>query len=329
MISDGMHSAQFMGLINALRTGDPVVDMVLAFVLPLLVQKVVVYLPAELKKIFRHLFGKIKVRDQQFNRSIIYRSTQQGGCNVDSDGDTFNMYLMRAIHLYVHRHCKLEELEDAHLDLTLLDTSNVSSRNGRLQMNNSHNNGSPNSTVDMLQMCSMVEKPLENKWLVVGNYDGGDVEIMICDSVVSGGKKNEQGGSEGGAGGGPGGGESKSSTRSLEVKLKSSKSVDSIRAFVKCTFDWYMDEIRKLENKDRFMLDVQPMIQTRSGGVPQYIAYKLGDEKTFATLFNRKAHDLLRIVDQFENKTGKYAIKGYPYKLGLLLSGIPGTGKTR
>jgi len=32
-------------------------------------------------------------------------------------------------------------------------------------------------------------------------------------------------------------------------------------------------------------------------------------------------------VDQFEKKEGKYAIKGYPHKLGLLLSGIPGTGK--
>ena len=27
-------------------------------------------------------------------------------------------------------------------------------------------------------------------------------------------------------------------------------------------------------------------------------------------------------------KIGKYAIKGYPHKLGLLLHGPPGTGKT-
>src|SRR5690349_13652291 len=38
--------------------------------------------------------------------------------------------------------------------------------------------------------------------------------------------------------------------------------------------------------------------------------------------------ELLQIVDHFMNKTSKYAIKGYPHKLGLLLYGPPGTGKT-
>ena len=28
------------------------------------------------------------------------------------------------------------------------------------------------------------------------------------------------------------------------------------------------------------------------------------------------------------NKSGKYAVQGYPHKLGLLLHGPPGTGKT-
>lgn len=76
------------------------------------------------------------------------------------------------------------------------------------------------------------------------------------------------------------------------------------------------------------MLDTQPMGYPRNGSTPQYVAYKLGDEKTFETLFNRKCHELLRVVDHFEKKTGKYAIKGYPHKLGLLLTGVPGTGKT-
>ena len=35
-----------------------------------------------------------------------------------------------------------------------------------------------------------------------------------------------------------------------------------------------------------------------------------------------------RQVDQFLNKTGKFAIPGYPQKLGFLLWGPPGTGKT-
>merc|ERR1712066_557844 len=37
---------------------------------------------------------------------------------------------------------------------------------------------------------------------------------------------------------------------------------------------------------------------------------------------------LLKIVNDFAAKTGKYSIPGYPHKLGLLLHGPPGTGKT-
>ena len=56
--------------------------------------------------------------------------------------------------------------------------------------------------------------------------------------------------------------------------------------------------------------------------------YKLSDEKTFDTLFFREKAKVLRTLDDFENKTGKYQIAGFPHKLGLLLWGPPGTGKT-
>jgi chaperone BCS1 len=54
----------------------------------------------------------------------------------------------------------------------------------------------------------------------------------------------------------------------------------------------------------------------------------LSDEKTFESLFFQEKEKMLKIVDNFTNKTGKYAIQGYPNKLGLLLYGPPGTGKT-
>ncbi len=54
----------------------------------------------------------------------------------------------------------------------------------------------------------------------------------------------------------------------------------------------------------------------------------MSDDKTFASFFHPEKAALLRLVDQFETKTGKFAIEGYPRKLGLLLYGPPGTGKT-
>jgi hypothetical protein len=56
--------------------------------------------------------------------------------------------------------------------------------------------------------------------------------------------------------------------------------------------------------------------------------YLLPSEKTFSSLFFPDKPRLLQLIDNFEHKTGKYAIPGYPQKLVLLLYGPPGTGKT-
>lgn len=61
---------------------------------------------------------------------------------------------------------------------------------------------------------------------------------------------------------------------------------------------------------------------------PLYKRYKLSDEKSFETLFFKEKETLLKLVSHFMAKTGKYAIRGFPHKLGLLLHGPPGTGKT-
>ena len=61
---------------------------------------------------------------------------------------------------------------------------------------------------------------------------------------------------------------------------------------------------------------------------PHYSRYRLGDEKTFDSLFSQQTESLLKIVDDFQQRKGKFGIPGFPYKLGLLLYGPPGTGKT-
>jgi chaperone BCS1 len=50
----------------------------------------------------------------------------------------------------------------------------------------------------------------------------------------------------------------------------------------------------------------------------------LSDKKTFESLFFQEKERLLEIVDHFVDKSGKYAVKGYPHELGLLLHGPPG-----
>ncbi|KAE9337072.1 hypothetical protein PR003_g12182, partial [Phytophthora rubi] len=59
-----------------------------------------------------------------------------------------------------------------------------------------------------------------------------------------------------------------------------------------------------------------------------YKRYALGEEKTFDNLFFEEKQQVLQLLGNFESRTGKFAIKGFPYKLDLLLHGPPGTGKT-
>jgi len=234
-----MHSAQFMGLINAVRTGDPVVDTLLAFLLPFLVQQVIIHVPINLKKLLKHLFGQKEASVKYFTRNIIHRTTMNAssGLRMALDEDSHNMYLLRAVQLYINNQCQLLRLEDAHLGLTMLDPSD--DQNGRLRHPNNHN-GTSASTVDKLSMCSFVEKPPENIWLDVGKHDGGTVEIMICDSESShGGREHDQQNKH------PGGqdnfnkeGGEKTSTRSLEIKLRSKKSVGSLHSFLRTALDW-------------------------------------------------------------------------------------------
>ncbi|CAD7700065.1 unnamed protein product [Ostreobium quekettii] len=59
-----------------------------------------------------------------------------------------------------------------------------------------------------------------------------------------------------------------------------------------------------------------------------YKRYLLSEEKTFDSFFHPEKEEFLRLVDHFVHKQGKFGIPGYPHKLGLLLHGPPGTGKT-
>ena len=56
------------------------------------------------------------------------------------------------------------------------------------------------------------------------------------------------------------------------------------------------------------------------------MAVQLSDAKTFDCYFHYGNAALLALVADFQAKRGKFAIQGYPDKLGLLLHGPPGTG---
>jgi len=133
---------------------------------------------------------------------------------------------------------------------------------------------------------------------------------------------------------------------SHRIRLRS-KSGEAIDHFVDVAYDWYVNELRRLEDNGRHLYEVKTTASSEmtrkgsgdgggdmgggdatNGNGIVYTRYRLSEEKTFHSLFFRQKESLLKLVHHFQERTGKYAIAGYPHKLGILLHGMPGTGKT-
>ncbi|EQC40290.1 hypothetical protein SDRG_02192 [Saprolegnia diclina VS20] len=134
----------------------------------------------------------------------------------------------------------------------------------------------------------------------------------------------------------------KESTITFKLRASGADAGGRIDSFVNTAFQAYQDAIvaKKLRDKTRYMYvasaGAPPPVATSSeddGGAstpsaPLFKRYALSDHKTFDNLFFETKTALLDLLDTFTTKSGKYAIQGFPYKLGFLLHGPPGTGKT-
>jgi chaperone BCS1 len=109
---------------------------------------------------------------------------------------------------------------------------------------------------------------------------------------------------------------------------------DRIDAIINRAYIEYreMERQKHITDKTRYFY-IQSGTKSGSGDenasrIVAYKRYALGEEKTFDNLFFQDKRQVLQLLDSFTSKSGKFAIKGFPYKLGLLLHGPPGTGKT-
>ncbi|RLN73789.1 hypothetical protein BBJ28_00014463 [Nothophytophthora sp. Chile5] len=107
---------------------------------------------------------------------------------------------------------------------------------------------------------------------------------------------------------------------------------DRIDALIQRAFKDYQDMERERHVTDKLRYfyiqsGTRSASESEAAGVT-YKRYALGEEKTFENLFFEEKEQVVQLLDNFTNKSGKFNIKGFPYKLGLLLHGPPGTGKT-
>jgi len=119
-----------------------------------------------------------------------------------------------------------------------------------------------------------------------------------------------------------------------EFRCSASDGLEKVDAFIEKAYEWYTDMVSSKTDKSRYMYIMQASgsgggeDDEEEGKGPKYKRYKLVGNKTFNSLFLPEKQSLIHLLDQFMSRKGKFAIPGFPLKLGLLLYGPPGTGKT-
>lgn len=350
---DSIHS---MGIVNALRTGDVFMDMIIAMCIPIILRTIFSMVTGENLTHFRdkfieRLFKKEKESDNYHQRTITHtveKDRWESFNNIDED--SHNEVLIKAITMYLH-HLQCVFLKDANVRLTSLNESD----------NNTHyysdDDDEDNTYATTLGTYSIVKNPPLGEWHTIGKrYPGKDPNQKVVDASLKNDgdskkiekrkKKDDK--------------EPEDGMYHVEFKLfeddeqkeesdddeeKKNKIIKerrqktyclrsfgehSVDAFLNEAYAWYVSEIQKLEkDTTRYMFDMKIGAAMDSDS-PRHTfkRYRLSDEKTFDSLFFKEKKTIVNLFRHFLDKTGKYGIKGYPQKLGLLLHGPPGTGKT-
>lgn len=309
----GMGSLQTMGIVNSFKTGDLWLDMIIAMLIPVAMRFAFGLLSdARLPWNFlRNLFRKPEHRHE---RTVVYRYQRNswGGTTSLNPEGSQNTILLKAIHLYIHHKVDLK-LRTAQLNLTSMEEKQASSYYWYDDYDDDDDDSK--TLAGQLSRYKVIKDPPRNEWHNLGEF--GDpaaaVDLKIYEQENDIGGKDDAG-----------------KAHCETVYHFASSGANAIDAFIDKAYQWYIDELRSMEDNSRYFYELKDLRQgdDESSSTILYNRFRLSDEKTFDSLFFRQKDLLLNLVDSFQSKTGKYAISGFPHKLGLLLHGPPGTGKT-
>jgi chaperone BCS1 len=170
-----------------------------------------------------------------------------------------------------------------------------------------------------LQSFVVARLPKKNRWALVDSTEGIHfLSSSAVDEQPANNQMNQQ--------------PTRKTTTVFRLKAYGENASKKIDSFVDRAFAWYQDQKRQEQENERkrmFFLAVAPEESKDNKKTNcEFKQYPLSDHKTFKSLFFPEKAGLLSLVDDFVNHRGKFSIEGFPQKLGILLDGPPGTGKT-
>ncbi|CAN0433199.1 unnamed protein product [Ascophyllum nodosum] len=352
------HIASQLGMINAMRTGNIVIDMIIAVSIPLVLKGLFGLWDSWIWPIIEDLWFSSRRKKLGFSRNVNFEKMSNGLEGSSGVEGQRNNILQKAIMLYVG------ELQLKY-DNALVVLSSVKEKDNRNDDPYHHIFRRPvhGSTAEQLKAYRVNVTPPQNIWV--------EVDDRVFFQQITQLEEGEH--SEG-----------KNASKDLKKKASLSYSSNTIHfafrctewdgdvridAFIRKAFQWYCKEIAATEDRGRYLYTLNSSGDKLTNGAGdggdgagcKYKRYRLSEGKDFSSLFFPEKESLLRLLRHFEDKSGKirtrredrvvletrrcqrrdlaarrtplqdlrkYAIKGYPHKLGLLLHGPPGTGKT-
>ncbi|KAJ1461992.1 P-loop containing nucleoside triphosphate hydrolase protein [Pelagophyceae sp. CCMP2097] len=303
MGQDGGIDSLTFGLLSALKTGDARLDVLVVALLPALVA-----LAAAASRALQPLVSDAcgGLARGTFRRVVrVERRHAQWSSRAVDGNDDCNAVLHRAISLHLGRCGALEKQPAARLRLLPAATAAKPARRVR---------GASDA-----EGHAVVRAVDDDVWVDVGR--GVRIQRVVDDG------SGEQGENEGDK-------DREPNVEKVDFVLECDGDALAIDNFVADAFAAYKMHVEATDDSDARYLYVQNAASAAGGDDdesatgPTYKRYRLEASKTFKSLFFPEKPRLLSLLDAFAERRGKFGVRGFPRKLGIMLHGPPGTGKT-
>ncbi|GAB9468049.1 hypothetical protein Gpo141_00005377 [Globisporangium polare] len=317
------------GVINTLRTGHAVYDLMICMTVPAVIQAATTSGKDSLA-VLRAV--REAIRDALFKKSYVTHTVEttehhgrSGTMRRFSSSDVRgNELLQKAILLYLGEHLSLDNENGRYelLEVPRMKQKLIENHLGGLEIEKrkrilallQHKDAAAVPEVAKLGANPL---PALNEWVKIG--DG--IEFMNETTMRDVDNSSSL----------------KESKVIFHFRSSARDGPERIDALITKAFEFYREsENKKFKDDSARYMYVHSSERPPQGdtddesklAAPYHKRYALGNDKMFANVFIPEKAQLLRLIDHFVNKTGKFAIHGFPNKLGLLLYGPPGTGKT-
>ena len=287
-ISQSANQLYMLGMLNAFKTGNTILDGLFIILLPTIM--------GYISQLAYMIFGKINQSAKKLSNQDYY--IQKIDYNISINNNNFHLYT--AICMYTN---------SLNLDIKYADIETIV---------NSNQDGMPRSYIteyknSSIEQIKLLYKPSIKNWIVATS----DIELMFEQNT----KNQEQYPNRNGSG-------VAISYIIYSISIRS-KTLKNIQDFINNAINYYKNEMQNEKDNKRYLyLPKYGSTDYKFETKLMFDSHLLSDSKTFDSLFIPDKTNLIELLTNFQNHTGKYAISGVKQQLGLLLHGPSGTGKT-